>query len=119
MYKILLKNGFVLQASSNSPQAATEGQLLEMIRNGSHALEAYGIPSEVTKVSVVLAKVLQQCQFHFGSYRTGNTNKYAASPVYYYQCFRSIGYCFLWPLQQLKIDLHFLIFQCNTSIRTP
>ncbi|KAL0053523.1 hypothetical protein WJX82_006983 [Trebouxia sp. C0006] len=63
------------QAHGGSQDEVTEAQLLEMIRNGSHPLDAYGIPSEVTKVSLVLAKVLQQCQVFFGSYRTVNTNK--------------------------------------------
>ncbi len=64
-----------MQARGDSSDEVTEAQLLEMIRNGSHPLDAYGIPSEVTKVSLVLAKVLQQCQVFFGSYRTVNTNK--------------------------------------------
>jgi len=64
-----------MQAHGDSPDEVTEAQLLEMIRNGSHPLDAYGIPSEVTKVSLVLAKVLQQCQMFFGTYKTVNTNK--------------------------------------------
>ena len=64
-----------MQAHGDSQDEVTEAQLLEMIRNGSHPLDTYGIPSEVTKVSLVLAKVLQQCQVFFGSYRTVNTIK--------------------------------------------
>lgn len=49
--------------------------MLEMIRNGSHPLDAYGIPSDVPKVALVLARVLQQCQTYFGAYRTLSTSK--------------------------------------------
>ena len=63
------------QASDGTSDVAKEAQLLEMIRNGSHPLDTYGITSDIPKVSIVLAKVLQQCQVFFGSYRTVNTNK--------------------------------------------
>ena len=65
----------LLQASLDSPDAATEEHMLEMIRNGSHPLDTYHIPSDVPKVALVLAKVLQQCQLYFGSYRTLNSSK--------------------------------------------
>lgn len=64
-----------LQCISDSSDPAVEAQLLEMMRNGSHPMDAYGIPTEIPKVSIALAKVLQSCQLHFGSYRTINPNK--------------------------------------------
>lgn len=64
-----------MQAAVSSADGAVEAQLLEMIRNGSHPLHAYGIPAEIPKVSIVLAKVLQSCQLQFGSYKTANPNK--------------------------------------------
>ena len=66
---------FNVQAAVNSTDGAVEAQLLEMIRNGSHPLHAYGIPADIPKVSTVLAKVLQSCQLQFGSYKTVNPNK--------------------------------------------
>ena len=65
----------LLQVNLDSPDAVTEAQMLEMIRNGSHPLDSYAIPSDAPKVAAVLAKVLQQCQLYFGSYRTLNTSK--------------------------------------------
>ena len=64
-----------LQATSGNTDDVVEAQLLEMIRNGSHPLDAYGISTDIPKVSIVLAKVLQSCQLQLGSYRTINPNK--------------------------------------------
>ena len=64
-----------LQATTDNTDNVVEAQLLEMIRNGSHPLDAYGISTDIPKVSLVLAKVLQSCQFQLGSYKTINPNK--------------------------------------------
>ncbi|KAL3146696.1 hypothetical protein ABBQ32_000920 [Trebouxia sp. C0010 RCD-2024] len=69
------------QAAVSSADGAVEAQLLEMIRNGSHPLHAYGIPIEIPRVSIVLAKVLQSCQLQFGSYKTVNPNKGGADVI--------------------------------------
>ena len=64
-----------LQATTDNADSVVEAQLLEMIRNGSHPLDAYGISTDIPKVSSVLAKVLQSCQLQLGSYKTINPNK--------------------------------------------
>lgn len=65
-----------MQAPCNEPDQATEAKLLEMVRNGTHPLDAYNITSELPKASAVLGKVIQTCLLYFGGYRTINTNKY-------------------------------------------
>ena len=64
-----------VQAPCNGPDQATEARLLEMVRNGAHALDAYNITPELSKASAVLGRVVQTCFLYFGSYRTINTAK--------------------------------------------
>lgn len=68
-----------MQAPCNGPDQETEAKLLEMVRNGTHPLDAYNIASEIPKASAVLGKAIQTCFLYFGSYRTINTNKCGSS----------------------------------------
>lgn len=117
------------QVNLDSPDAVTEAQMLEMIRNGSHPLDSYGIPSDAPKVAAVLAKVLQQCQLYFGSYRTLNTSKPLSESIpkervgglpVFSQALRLIPYIMPdhWNGPRLCEDLPGLILHADASIRS-
>ena len=42
-------------------------QLLAMLRNGQHPLDAYGVPALVPRISAALSRILQTCHSTYGA----------------------------------------------------